>query len=186
MGTTISIYSAQPTELVRLLQTDLDADPNYLEVLKAMDALPMADLSLHLQTPQDLDSLCRAMSKEGLDAPNTFREYLVEQAWCDDPVHPSASLTLLSDQLKQVMAHVSDTALERIALRWVDALRQEVPVETRQSPADIAFDPGTMPVMDADTLQSIRRTVLQALVDLCMVSRDAVNNGRALLMYLAG
>jgi hypothetical protein len=183
VGITIEVYSAQPTELVRLLQADPDGD---LIDMQALEALPKANLSLHLRIPQDLDALCNAMKSEGLEAPNTFRECLSEQVWCDDPDRPSASVTLLSDEFKRAMAQVSDTTLEGIAVRWVDALLEEEPVPTRQTPSDFALDPSAPQEMDAETLESIRRTALQALVELRVVSHDAFDNGRALLLYLVG
>lgn len=186
MGITIVFYSAQPAELVRLLQADLDADPTDTWALEALEALPKADLSLHLWIPHDLDALCRAMKAEGLEAPDTFRECLIEQVWCDDPDRPSASVTLLSDEFKRVMAHANDPLKSGIAVRWVDAFREEPPVQTRQTPSDFALDPSAPQEMDAETLESIRRTALQALVELRVVSRDAFDNRRALLLYLVG
>jgi hypothetical protein len=183
VGITVEFYSAQSNELVRLLQAEIDADPADTQ---ALEALPKADLSLHLRIPDDLDALCRAMRAEGLEAPDTFREYLIEQVWCDDPDRLSASVTLLSDEFKRAMGHADDTTLERIAVRWVDAFREEPPARTRHPPADFALHPSPPQEMDAETLQRIRRTALQALVELHSVSRDALDNGRALLLYLVG
>lgn len=183
MGVTIELYSAQPNELVRLLQADLDADPTDTQ---ALEALPKADLSLHLRIPYDLDALCRAMRAEGLEVPESFRECLIEQVWCDDPNRPSASVTVLSDEFKRAMGHADDTTLESVAVRWVDALREEPPARTSQTRSDFTLSPSAPQEMDAQTLQRIRWTALQALVELRTVSRDALDNGRALLLYLVG
>ena len=186
MGITIEFYSAQPHELVRLPQADLDVDATGARALEALEALPKADLSLHLWLPDDLDALCRAMKAEGLEAPDTFRECLIEQVWCDDPDHPSASVTLLADEFTRAMAHANDTTLERIAVRWVDAFQEEPPARTMQTGSNFALNPSAPQEMDAETLQSIRWTARQALMELRTVSRDALENGHALLLYLVG
>jgi hypothetical protein len=101
MSVTIEFYSADPNELVRALESAPDCDVSEPLAFEALEALPSADFSLHLRIPLDLDALCGAMTAEGLDAPATFREYLVKQVWCDDPERPSASVTEVSDWLAQ-------------------------------------------------------------------------------------
>lgn len=182
MGMTVEFYSADPNELVRLL----DAEPSDMQALDAIEALPKANFSLHLLIPHDMDALCRVMAAEGLEAPTTFREYLVKQVWCDNLERPSASVTLLSERLTRLLEHASDVILERIAVQWADALREEPPAQAWQTPSAFALDPSTSRKAGTETLESTPRSLLRALVELRAVSRDALANEHAVLLYLVG
>ncbi len=182
VGLAVEFYSVDPYELVRLL----DADPSDTQAFDGLEAFPKADFSLHLLMPHDMDALCRVMAAEGLDAPATFREYLVKQVWCDDPERASASVTLVSERLTQVMEGASDIILEQVAARWASALQEEPPTQRWQAPSAFARDPSAPRETGTEALESTRRSLLRALIELRAVSRDALANTRAVLLYLVG
>ena len=87
MGMTVEFYSADPKVLVALFVADLaSAEENGEAFFEQVKAYLMADFSLHLQIPENLDSLCQSLNKHNPLIPSGFRELLVEQIWDDGPV----------------------------------------------------------------------------------------------------
>lgn len=112
MGVTIEFYAAEPGELVALFADITLEDGLYFARL---EALPMADFSLHLQLPEDLDRLSFTLQKQGFEAPSTFREFLQEELWYDGETE---SLTLLTETFATLFARLSDETLAQVTTDW--------------------------------------------------------------------
>ena len=108
MGKTVEIYSADPSELVDLFS--LDDEQIFFDRLKDY---PVADFSLHLFIPEDMDRLCQSLRKRQFPVPPTFRDILVKQLWYDGV---SESLTLISDGFVSILAGLGDLEVESVAL----------------------------------------------------------------------
>ncbi|HEU5374332.1 MAG TPA: hypothetical protein VFV38_02750, partial [Ktedonobacteraceae bacterium] len=86
MGMTLAFYSADANELVALFAAGADCDEQDEETFFAqLDTYPVADFSLHLSIPEDLDNLCQALREHNPLIPLIFRDVLVEQVWDDGP-----------------------------------------------------------------------------------------------------
>ena len=60
MGTRMEFYSADPQQLMALFTGGARDDMDFFQRLSAY---PMADFSLHLDLPDDMDSLCRSLNR---------------------------------------------------------------------------------------------------------------------------
>ncbi len=128
---------------------------------RALDLGYGADFSLHLRWPEDIDALCRAMIAEGLSVPGSCDDLLAEELWFDGY---SAWVDRISQTLPLAIAHASAISVKRIAERWV---KSYIP------------DPSADPVYYASAYNG----AVRALSDLCMVSQDVLERGRALLLF---
>lgn len=120
MSMTVEFYSANPDALVALFEAypaidDEDEDEVFFEKLKAY---PVADFSLRLYLPDDLDSLCQFLHKQDPLFPLVFGDVLLEQIW-DDAPEMSESLTLISHQFADALAALSERQIEMVAREWV-------------------------------------------------------------------
>jgi len=118
---------------------------------------PVANFSLHLLIPEDLDRLCQSLRKQNLPVPPIFRGLLVDQVWYDGI---SESLTVVAESFALAVAGLCDATLEHIALDWSAAFHYQEPLH--QTPA------------------------YQALMRLRTVAQDAIAQKKALLLHLVG
>lgn len=160
MGLTIEFYSAPLEELVDLFVPEPEDEEEEDTFFHALEQYPMADFSLHLVLPDDLDHLCQALREQRVLVPSVFRELLVEQVWVDDPRAPSESLTLLQETFARTFSSLADRVLEDVARRW------------------------SATVPDPDTI--IVTNLSQALFSLREVSQDVVAHNTSLIMHLFG
>lgn len=160
MGLTIEFYSAPLQELVDLFVPEPEDDDDDDTFFQALERYPMADFSLHLVLPDDLDHLCLALREQHILVPSVFRELLVEQVWVDDPLAPSESLTLLQETFARTFSALTDHAIEEVSRRWS----------------------ATFP--DADIL--VVTNLSQSLFSLREVTQDVVAHNTALIMHLFG
>lgn len=164
MGVTLEFYSAEPEAFVSILEKWFAAETEEEEVQLADELHARylrADFSLHLYWPEDIDALCQAMSAGGLNIPGSCADLLVEELWFDGY---SAWVDRLSQTLPLAMAHLSDAIIERIAKGWVG---NHIP------------DPNADPVYYANAFDA----AVRALWDLRMVSQDALERGRDVLLF---
>jgi hypothetical protein len=160
MGVTIEFYSANPQALVALFAADLASEEENGETFfDQLKVYPVADFSLHLQIPEDLDSLCQSLNKHSPFIPSVFREVLIEQIWDDGPV-PTESLTVLSDQFAELLAELNEHVMENAARGWAATFSYQEPLW--QTPA------------------------YHAIWQLREVARDVVAQRRSLILHLAG
>jgi hypothetical protein len=160
MGMTIEFYAADPQALVALFTGDLASEEENKEAFfEQVKAYPMADFSLHLQIPEDLDSLCQFLHKHNPLIPSVFREVLVEQIWDDGPLL-TESLTVLSDQFVERLAELDEHAMEKTARDWAATFPYQEP--PWQTPA------------------------YRALWQLQEVARDTIAQKQFLVLHLAG
>ncbi|GHO80826.1 hypothetical protein KSD_85970 [Ktedonobacter sp. SOSP1-85] len=122
MGLSIEFYAAEPRKLVALF-TDTTLDDE--QYFARLEGLPMADFSLHLQLPEDLDRLSITLQKHGFEAPSTFREFLQEELWYDGATE---SLTLLTDTFATLFARLSDDHLAQVATDWAAEFGYQQPI----------------------------------------------------------
>lgn len=127
MGLNIEFYAAEPGELVTLFTDTALEDEQYFACL---EVLHMADFSLHLQLPEDLNRLSITLQKQGFDAPSTFREFLQEELWYDGATE---SLTLLTDTFPTLFARLNDETLAQVATDWAAEFGYQQPI--LQTPA---------------------------------------------------
>lgn len=158
MGLTIEFYSASPQELVDLFVPEPAEDDDTF--FQALEQYPMADFSLHLVLPDDMDHLCQALREQHVLVPSVFRELLVEQIWVDDPLAPSESLTLLQESFARTFSALTDHDIEEVSRRW-----------RATSP-----DPDIVVVTDLS----------QSLFSLREVTQDVVAHNTSLIMHLLG
>jgi hypothetical protein len=156
MGMTLEFYSAEPQEIQALFIARSESG-NFERFFEQIEIYPVADFSFHLYMPEDMDSLCQAFRTQNALVPPTFRELLVEQLWSDDI---SESLTLLDNNFAQIVASMSASTIEYVALDWASTFPYQEPLQ--QTPA--------------------HKSVLQ----LREVAVDAVTRNRSLLFYLEG
>ncbi len=164
MGITLEFYSAESEAFVSILEKWFSAETNQDEERQANELharYPEADFSLHLRWPEDIDALCRAMIAEGLSVPGSCDDLLAEELWFDGY---SAWVDRISQTLPLAIAHASAISVKRIAERWV---KSYIP------------DPSADPVYYASAYNG----AVRALSDLCMVSQDVLERGRALLLF---
>ena len=154
MGLSIEFYAAEPGELVPLFtDTALEGEQYFAH----LDGLPMADFSLHLQLPEDLDRLSITLQKQGFNAPSTFREFLQEELWYDGATE---SLTLLTDTFAALFAQLNDETLAQVATDWAAEFGYQQPI--LQTPA------------------------YKALYELRDVASQATNHRLSIVMHLLG
>lgn len=115
MSIVVEIYCADPHELGMLfaLEPDPERDDIYF---KQLGRYPMADFSLHLHLPDDLDHLCQALRKRSLQFPLTFREVLDKEVWSI----PSESLAVLSAGFVTALAGLGEDEIEMVATNWAE------------------------------------------------------------------
>ena len=154
MGLTIEFYAAELGELVALFA---DAALDNESYFAHLEALPMADFSLHLQLPEDLNRLSITLQKQGFEAPATFREFLQKELWYDGATE---SLTLLTGTFTMLFARLSDEELVQIATDWSADFNYQQPI--LQTPA------------------------YKALHELRDVASHAISRELPILMYLFG
>jgi hypothetical protein len=164
MGITLEFYSAEPERFVSLQEVLASIQTDEYDERQANEQLasyPRADFSLHLRWPEDIEAVCQAMIVEGLDVPGSCAELLVEELWFDGY---SAWVDRVSQALPQAIAGVDNATLKHIAERWVGS---------------------SIPDPQADPAYSERayEAAVKALTELRMVSRDALERGRALLLF---
>ena len=123
MGTTMEFYSADPQQLTALFEGGVK---NGAEFFQQLHAYPMADFSLHLVLPDDLDSLCQSLNRHSQMVPRTFRDLLVRQLWRDGRAE---SLTLLSDRFAFALATMGQSEIEQAALDWSATFLYDEPPE---------------------------------------------------------
>lgn len=146
MSMTIEFYSADPQELVTLFSKYFSDPPDDLTFFDKLETYPKAKFPGRLLLPDDLDSLCQILRKHHQRVPSTFRDLLIEQVWSDSQVAPSESLTLLSDQLANELAKLSESVTEQVALDWAatfplrEPLQQSLPYQAIQQLWEIARD----------------------------------------------
>jgi hypothetical protein len=116
MGLTIEFYSADPKELAELFAAEASAEIDFDTYTDRLESYPMADFSLRLDVPDDLDRLCQFLHQQSPQIPTVFREVLVEQIWDDGVV--SESLTELSRQFAEKLADLPESAVETVAGEW--------------------------------------------------------------------
>ena len=154
MGMTVEFYSADPPQLITLFATENNSDVTFFEQLKTY---PVADFSFHLWIPDDLDSLCQAVSKQSSLKSLVFRNLLVKQLWYDGEAE---SLALLSEHFALTLASLKENEIERAALDWTATFPYQEPPQ--QTPA------------------------YRALWKLQEVARDAVAQKKSLIFHLVG
>jgi hypothetical protein len=158
MGLTIEFYSADAPELAALFSAAQAEEIDFDTYCDKLESYPMADFSLHLELPGDLDSLCQSLQNQNAHIPSVFREVLFEQIWDDGVV--SESLTVLSPQFAEQLSQLSENAIEGAALEWLATYpSQKLP---KESP------------------------VYQAVWQLHEVARDAIDHRRSLVLRLCG
>ena len=161
MGLTIEIYSADLQELVALFAEESSwAYEDVAPFLEKLETHPVADLSLHLRIPEDMDSLCEALRKQHLPVPSTFRDMLIEQLWVDRPKRPTESLTLLANRFASALAESEDHQIEHAALDWAATFPYTEPLQ--KTPA------------------------YQAMLRLREIAKDAVDHQKSLILHLVG
>lgn len=153
MGTTVEFFSADPQRLMALFAGGANQDPAQRAQL---DGYPVADFSLHLAIPDDMDSLCRSLNKHSQMAPRTFRDLFVRQLWRGE----AESLTLLSDRFAFALTAMSEKEIEQAALDWSATFLYDEPLE--DTPA------------------------YRALHALRAVAHDAATQKRSLILHLLG
>lgn len=160
MSMTVEFYSANPDAFVAIFEADLanddEDDETFFEQLKAY---PVADFSLRLYLPDDLDSLCQLLHKQDPPFPLVFGDVLLEQIW-DDAPDMSESLTLISHQFADALAALSERQIETVAREWV----------------------ATFPDQESLVQAPMHRAVSQ----LQEVARDAVMHEQSLIFYVLG
>lgn len=80
-----------------------------------MQAYPVADFSLHLIFPDDLDRLCLSLRRQHFPAPSVFRDFIVDEVWYDGQ---SESLSLLRDNFTTIFASLSNESMKSVANDW--------------------------------------------------------------------
>lgn len=151
MGITIEFYVGQAQDLHALLT--LGGDDEY----ERLWSYPVADFSLHLVIPDDLDRLCQCLRKWDASIPFTFRELLVEQIWFDGSCE---SLTLLDDGFARALSRLNDAVVEELARDWMVPFAYSEPFH--QTPA------------------------FQAMLQLRNIAQVAVARKDSLFLYLLG
>jgi hypothetical protein len=58
----------------------------------------MADFSIHLLIPHDMDRLCQSMIKQNLAVPPIFRNLLIKQLW-DDGISESITFEAITGEV---------------------------------------------------------------------------------------
>lgn len=156
MGITVEFFSAEPHELLKMFSPT--EDENFAARLdQAYQTIPMADFSLHLAIPDDLDRLCLAIRKQQRVLPPIFRDVIAEELMSDDICE---WLLLLSPHFARAVASLSDEELEVVAREWVVPFAYHEPLH--QTPA------------------------YQALLQLRSIALDSLQSGKALLYYQLG
>jgi len=121
MGNTVEFFSAEPRELAALFAGGAEHD------LRArLSSYPVADFSLHLALPDDMDSLCRSLNKQSQMVPRVFRDLFVRQLWYDGQVE---SLTLLTDRLAFALTAMGEDQIDRAAQDWSATFLYDEPLE---------------------------------------------------------
>jgi hypothetical protein len=158
MGTTLEFYSAEPDRFVKIIASDEE------DALEQLQMYLRADFSLHLLV-SDMDTLCRVMRAQGLNVPHSFAELLGEKLWSEEG--GSVFITRVSSTLAPAIANISNETTERIAAKWVRSytVDPEINLDEYTRSYDYAF---------------------RALSELRTISQDALQRGRALLLYCAG
>ena len=154
MGITVEFFSASPQEIVDVFTLSLEDIDRFVGLL---ELYPVADFSLHLQIPEDMDRLCRAMRRNNLSAPLIFRELLVEQLWYDGS---SESLASIDKNFALVWSEIDDSSLENITIDWSMEFHYQEPLH--QTPA------------------------YKALLELRKVAQDVITQNTSLILHLLG
>ena len=114
MSATVEFYSAEPEKIRSIFELE-DFDQWY----EAKNSLPVADFSIHLNYPDDLDGLMDALRQQGFRVPRNFTELLMETIWDDG--EDTAKLQKV-DPVLQSLATANDQTIETIAQKWVGNL----------------------------------------------------------------
>jgi hypothetical protein len=134
-----------------------NANEHNAAFFETLQTYPVADFSLHLSIPDDMDSLCRCLNEQTQVIPRAFRDLLVEQLWFDGQAE---SLTLISDRFVVALAAMSESQVEKATLDWVATFHYEESAE--QTP----------------TYKAVRR--------LYELARDTTAQKKALILRLVG
>ena len=111
MSATIEFYAADPGQIRSVFELE-DFDQWY----EAKSSLPVADLSLHLDYPKDLDALVEACRQFGLDlSKNSFTALILETIWDDG--EGSAKLQKLDSSFNSLGLAVEES-ISKIAKAW--------------------------------------------------------------------
>ncbi len=156
MGITVEFYSAHPQELKALFSAEVNEEDDQVFFEKLRD-YPVADFSLHLLIPDDLDRLCQILVNHHIHISPVFRDLLQEQVWYDGE---SESLTIIADDFVKALAGLNETELENIARDWSVPFQYQEPLH--KNPA------------------------YQALVQLQKVAQDVVASHKSLILHLLG
>lgn len=154
MGITIEFFSSNPQEIVDIFTLPPEDENTFLALL---EPYPVADFSLHLQIPDDLDRLCRVMRQNNLLVSPIFRELLIEQLWYDGS---SESLALVDKSFARVWSGVDESTLESVTRDWSVEFHYQEPLH--QTPA------------------------YKALLDLREIAEDVIVRNTSLILHLLG
>ncbi len=154
MGITIEFFSAHPQDITDIFTLPLEDIDTFVALL---EPYPVADFSLHLQIPEDMDRLCRVMIHNNLSVPPIFRELLIEQLWYDDS---SESLSLIDKSFALVWSGVDDSRLESIAIDWSREFHYQEPLH--------------------------QTSAYKALLELRRIAQDVITRNTSLILHLLG
>ena len=133
MGMTVQFYAADAQELISLFAAEFtlvhENEDTFDAFLDQLSTYPVADFSVHLFIPEDLDGLCQALRQHNLLVPPTFNDVLVKQLWKDE----DQSLILMAENFVVAVAGMSNDAIEKAALDWVATFPYQEPL--KQTPA---------------------------------------------------
>lgn len=110
VSATIEFYAADPQEITAVFQLD-DFDLWF----EKLSAFAVADFSLHLRIPDDLDRLFWSCRQVGLQIADKLEHLIARQIWQDD--EGSASLELIAEELK-ALGDQDDSTLQSIVELW--------------------------------------------------------------------
>jgi hypothetical protein len=114
METIVEFYPAHPQELKALFSAEVNEEDEQV-FFEKLRGYPVADFSLHLLIPEDLDRLCQIVGHYHMHVPPVFRDLLREQIWYDGQ---SESLTIIAVRFVEALAGLNETELENIARDW--------------------------------------------------------------------
>jgi len=148
MSTTIEFYS------VTLPGKEI-ADLSIKSLFDFLGSFPVADFSLHLLLPDDLDMLCQSLHGQNPVISTAFGDQLVKTLWFDGQ---SALLSLISSQFVIALAKMTNIQIEQAGIAWASIFEKSEAV--REAPT------------------------FRALLRLHEVAKDAVANNRSLVVWL--
>ncbi len=154
MSLTIEFYSAGPQELVEIFSSE-----EYDDFFDELKKYPVADFSLHLSIPEDLDNLCQILRNYNNSIPSIFRDIFDQQLWSDDAEFPSESLTLINENFVNALANLLDNDIEEIAHAWAKTFPEPYLILTN---------------------------LLKSLLDLHNVAKNALEKKQSLILRLLG